>query len=553
VNLAYSVGHYDIRISQPHPPGYPLFVAQMRILSWLRFKRTESILLVLAWAGSILALLLAVHCGNRIFGGDSGFWAALVLAFSLPFWHAGITSALRVQLAVISLAVAAACWKAWTGEGAWVRRSALVPAIGAGIRPETGVLLFPLWAVSSLRAPVKWAERGRSILWMAGTVMIWLIPAMIASGGPLTFIRANLDYISDQASVSSGLFGAGDGIWLRTFYRLLVWVFSAIVGVALPAVVAWRGRDMWGIGGSRLAFLGLWIAPAFAFALNVHVEDPGQTLIMVVVVALLAGYWIERAVDNATAYVSRFLVPILVIATWVVGRLWDFPNDVWRIEVLAVTALLTGLAMKLFRTKNQGFFTRPQAAALMIAPVLYTNYTYFNHHGWYYKGSSTSGIAAAAEHAWADINSGFALTSLEQIENTLAVDDHTLRETRRLAAEHPKDTVVVWERGLTAWRKVGYYAPGVKVFVLEHKEIRGGNLVIALWQGSKLLARQQGTAPLRLTLTPGTRIVWLLNPSTAFPAMVKQNFPVTAAGPVYYTDLPGEPGSRLLGEYEIAW
>src|SRR4051795_13185867 len=73
VNLAYSVGHYDIRVSQPHPPGYPLFVLEMRILSWLRFKRAESILLVLAVLGSILALLLAVHCGNRIFGGDSGF------------------------------------------------------------------------------------------------------------------------------------------------------------------------------------------------------------------------------------------------------------------------------------------------------------------------------------------------------------------------------------------------------------------------------------------------------------------------------------------------
>jgi len=54
--------HYDVRMSQPHPAAYALFVMQMRILSWLRFKRPESILLA-----------LAVHCGNRIFGGDSGF------------------------------------------------------------------------------------------------------------------------------------------------------------------------------------------------------------------------------------------------------------------------------------------------------------------------------------------------------------------------------------------------------------------------------------------------------------------------------------------------
>jgi hypothetical protein len=33
VNLAYSVGHFDVRMSQPHPPGYPLFVMEMRVLS----------------------------------------------------------------------------------------------------------------------------------------------------------------------------------------------------------------------------------------------------------------------------------------------------------------------------------------------------------------------------------------------------------------------------------------------------------------------------------------------------------------------------------------
>lgn len=132
---------------------------------------------------------------------------------------------------------------------------------------------------------------------------------------------------------------------------------------------------------------------------------------------------------------------------------------------------------KLFRTKNQRYFPRWQATVLTIVPMLYTNYTYFYHR------------------------------RFEQIQDAFA-------------AERPGNTVVLWERGLTAWRKVGYYAPGVKM---------------------------------RVSLQPGTRVVGLLNPRTAFPGLVKQNFSVTAAGPVYYADLPAESGSRLLGEYEIAW
>jgi hypothetical protein len=37
------------------------------------------------------------------------------------FWRAGVTSALHVQLAVVSLVVAAVCWGAWQGEAQWVK------------------------------------------------------------------------------------------------------------------------------------------------------------------------------------------------------------------------------------------------------------------------------------------------------------------------------------------------------------------------------------------------------------------------------------------------
>src|SRR5262249_58948367 len=95
-----------------------------------------------------------------------GFWAACVLLLYPAFQYAGLTSALRVQLAVVSLAVAACCWKAWCGEGPWVRGSAIALAIGAGVRPELRGLLFPLWAALALAAPVDWQARGRALAWL---------------------------------------------------------------------------------------------------------------------------------------------------------------------------------------------------------------------------------------------------------------------------------------------------------------------------------------------------------------------------------------------------
>ena len=553
VNLAYAVGHYDIRLSQPQPPGYPLFVLEMQVLHWLHVKRVESILLILALAGSIAALVLLVFAGNRIFGGDSGFWAAWVMLLHPVFWHSGVASALRVQLAVVSVAVAMCCWRAWAGERRWVTWSAIVLAVGAGIRPETGPLLFPLWAVSAWRAKAPRPEIGRALAWMAGVVLVWLLPAMIASGGPMDFVRASLDYVSDQASVSSGLFGATQSRWVTTLWRLIVWVFCGVLAWGLPAALAFRRKDWLGIPRTRLAFLAVWLLPPLAFALTVHLEDPGQTLAMIPVVCLVGGFVVERAIDNASLGLTRFLAPICIGAGFFAGRIYDKDQSLFTVQWLTVLCLAVGVALRIAPISSRDFAPKPLVIALVLGPLLALNYTFFYNPGWYYKGSAASGFEGFLEQAWAEINTGFSLTSLQQIKSTLAVDDHTLREMRRLIGERPADTIVIWERGLTAWRKAAYYAPGTQIVVLEHKEIRNSPPVAVIWRGATLERRLQGGTPLRVQVPTGARIVWLLNPGTDFYRETQRNFPLTAAGPVWFTDLPRETGSRQLGEEELSW
>ncbi len=516
VNLAYSIHRFDIRISQPHPPGYPLFVLQMRMLWWLRFRHIEYLLFALALAGSLAALLLVAWWGNRCLGGEAGFFGACLLVLHPVFWHAGVTSALRVQLAVVSVAVAAACWQAWQGNGRWVTRSAILLALGAGIRPETGPLLFPLWAASAWRAPVTGKQRAAALAAMAGVVLLWLLPAMLASGGPADYVKACLDYLSDQASVSSGLFGAAESRWQTTFWQLFVWIFCGFPALALPLVLAWRRADGFGLGWTRAAFLALWFLPAFVFAVMVHVEDPGQTLAMAPPVALGGGFLIHRAIENITASISRWHAAITVAAAlalgWMFGRGYQAPDLVTWLPLLF---LGTGILLKCAQVKYTLLAPRAQIALVMLFPVAVQNLALFNHRGWYYRGASSGGLRATVEHIQADFESGVALASREHIETTLALDDHVLREVRRLAAERPGQTVVVWEHGLTAWRKAAYYLPALPLVVLERKKIRAGSPpVIDIWKGPRLEAHLEGAAPLSVHLDNATRIVWMLNPAT---------------------------------------
>ena len=548
VNLAYSIGHFDVRASQPQPPGYPLFVMEMRLLYWLRFRRPEHILLALGMAGSIAALALLTVFGNRMMGGQSGFYAACMLIFHPVFWQTGVASALRMQLAAISLAVAMSCWQAWRGDSRWVLWSAVVLAIGAGVRPEAGPLLFPLWAVSALRAPATWKERGRALAAMAGVVLLWLLPAMIASGGPLTYIKTNLEYVSEQASVSSQLFGAPEAKAHATFWRLIVWTCFGMLAWAMPAVLAWRRRERWGLASEQVAFLVLWFLPPFLFALSVHVEDPGQVLAMVPVIALFGGYLMNRALDLTAVWLSRWNAVTLSAATstvcWIVWYHWGWFLLLW----IPPTALATALLLKIDPIKNIGAPPRIAMFAFMFAPILIVDLTAFNFHGWYYKAGDS-----AVDRVLADLNTGLELASREAIEATAWGDDHALRQVRRLAAERPGNTVIVFAQGITTWRKAAYYAPNVPVIVLAHRGIRSSPPSVAVWKGNREEAFTHGPAPLRVPLPAGSRIVWLLNPRTEFYTLVQQAFAPAPADPVCVTDLPRESGSRVVGEYELAW
>ncbi len=559
VNLAYSIKHFDIRISQPQPPGYPLYVMEMRALWWLHFRRVETILQTLALAGGIAALLLTALAGNSILGGESGFYAALLLLFQPAFWVAGISSGLRVHLAIISMAVGAACWRAWSaatakkpGEGRWVLWSALALGIGAGVRPEAGPLLFPLWAVSALRAPVKWRDRMLGLAAMAAAVLAWLLPAMYASGGPAEFINACTAYLSDQSSLSSGFFGASGSDWTTAFWRMIAWTFCGVPGWALAAVLAWRRGEGWGLGRERAAFLALWLAPPLVFAITVHAAAPGHTLLMVPVLALFGGFLVDRAVDRSGAPLSRWdallfgllpVVAMLALDTTEFTALW-----------LPPACVAAGLALKSEPMKNNGYPLRATVALAALAPAILLNAAMFYHRGWYYRGPHTTGWRAAMEQALTDLNSGMEFTSYEQVYNTVMLDDQSVRQVFRLAKEKPGNTWVVWEEGPTAWRKVAYYAPQTPLVVLEHAKIhRGSPAVVSIWKGPAIVQSIEGAPPLRVTLPAGARVVWMIGSRSDFYNRVRQAFPLTAAGPVWYTDLPREDGSRTLGEYQLAW
>jgi len=479
VNLAYAVGEFDVRKSQPHPPGYPLFVLQMRTLDLFRVKRAESQLQWLSILGSAAALAAMVLGFRRPLGLPTAVLGALLLLFHPSFWYAGLTSSLRVQLALVSIAVGAACWRARAGEPGWAVWSSWIFGLGAGIRPELGVALFPLWAWTSWRG---WKH-------LLPAFALWLVPLMWLSGGPADYWRATFDYLADQGRLTSAIFGASDAVWRRSLVWMAVWIFTGCLGWVAPAILA-AGR----LRDAPWTFFAVWTIPGFLFYGIVHVADPGQTLALVAPVCLLGGWIAARAAERISGPGSRFQTMAAFLLPIALG------GAMYKLHPREVVALapLIGLAIGLIQRPPglRGSFT--QAAILFVIPVYLVYALQFFYPKWYFAGDGLLGAVRS------DLESGLAATAYEQIRQTVYADHGQIERVRELWTP---GAAIVWDRGIVSARKLAYYFPHAPVVERTTKTLDPASPpMMKQWRGP----RAEPVAE-----PPPERVIWVLGPRSA--------------------------------------
>jgi hypothetical protein len=158
--LAYSIGQFDIRPASRshralrHGDAHPVLAA---------IPARGKLLFALALAGSVAGLVLMALAGNRIFGGDAGFWAALLFVFHPVFWHASLISACGFNRRC-------SLWR-WEWRAGGPGKAKRDGSCGArwcwasdrACGPEAGPVLLPLWAVCAWRAPIPWRERWKAL------------------------------------------------------------------------------------------------------------------------------------------------------------------------------------------------------------------------------------------------------------------------------------------------------------------------------------------------------------------------------------------------------
>jgi len=291
VQLALAVERFDLAAHQPHPPGYPLYVALLKVLDVLGVEPLGGMLAlsVLAAMGGAAAMAALAHrlAGGGELGERAGLLAAALYVFNPLLWFYGELPLVYAVEGGLTVGVA------WAVAGMADSRSRFLLActllaVAGGLRPSTLVLLSPLL----LRGVVTTRRRGRLTpgLFTAGAVtgaavvLAWLVPLVAAAGGLAAYRRISGAHFGALLPQTSVLYGAGLDALGHNAFLVVKWALQGLVPGVLALLVLWMlapgailrgGRRL----ASRAGFLIAWALPPMAFFALFHITKAGYTLV----------------------------------------------------------------------------------------------------------------------------------------------------------------------------------------------------------------------------------------------------------------------------------
>ncbi|MGH9785872.1 MAG: hypothetical protein ACRD88_17010, partial [Terriglobia bacterium] len=433
--------------------------------------------------------------GKWMFSRWVGMTAAALLFVNPIFWRSGLASPVRPHLALFSVLVAYCCWRAYNGERRYFYGASLLLGLAGGFRPELSLVLLPLWGWAGWKSG-RWRLLLQGLPLLAFPVLGWITVLVIDSGGFARTIQIFTQYSSEQFPQSSALFGAPWPSWRLMAGRAIIWTSLGSLPWLWTLPFGWLRRNHQPHWTCRLHFLAVWFLPPFLFNLLVHIGSPGHALASIPALCLLGGYCLTSA-EHSLAQ---------------------------RIPALEERGLLIWLALLANVFLFFGHFPLPQGPdAAQFRGLASVKDAFL---GRLYETSHT-------RVRWVDQTTELAL---EQVM--------TLR-----SADRP--VLLIWARdGEPTWRKLSFYFPTEKVYVLEE---RGDPLVVLprarLLVGNRLLKEYTGNTPLRLSVPKAGRLIWITGGSDI--ESLGRAVALQQAPPLYYTDLAPDAASFRWGSFEF--
>lgn len=271
INFALGVRQFDVAHHQPHPPGYPVYIALAKIVHAAVPDEAQALGLL-----SVVAGALGVLAIGALFVRLEGFtnsiaWApAAALALTSPlYWFTAARPLSDMPGLAAAVGVQALTLGAATSRGLYV--ASLCAGLATGLRSQVAWLTVPLllWRVtlhhrgheghrgqtfsvqdsSSVSSVSSVVARFLSVMasFIAGT-LLWAVPLILITGGPAAYWHALFDQGAEDLGniqmlwTRHGARDVADALYYAFAAPWAAWPAAAIVlaCVALGIVWSWR-------------------------------------------------------------------------------------------------------------------------------------------------------------------------------------------------------------------------------------------------------------------------------------------------------------------------
>jgi hypothetical protein len=214
LNFALGLHDFDPARHQPHPPGYPIFIALAKVVRLVIPSDAHALAVVSALFGALAVFALiwiyenleALAARSAPAASLTASLATAVVVASPQYWFnahrpmsdiPGLAAALAAQSALIAAFVRQRLNPARTPEaladsGKMIVLGAFLSALAIGMRSQGFWLTLPLLAVVLLQRTGRGAAGallGSAMAFTIG-VLVWAVPLVVASGGPAAYLRA---------------------------------------------------------------------------------------------------------------------------------------------------------------------------------------------------------------------------------------------------------------------------------------------------------------------------------------------------------------------------
>lgn len=273
VNFAFSLEHFDVRLHQPHPPGYFLYSMLGRLVN-IFVQDGNASLVGISLVSGVLGVIAMYWLGLVTFDRKVGLIGALLTLVSPIHWfHSVIALTYALEFLLVTV-ISGLCYMQWQGSRHLWLVLAILLGLAGGIRQNDLVFLLPLWLVSLW--PLTWTQRAASLVVLAACVVAWLAPMMWLSGGISGYLSALRG--GSEGILQESPFVALEQLALNSV-RLAIYVaygLGAGVLALLLGVMSWLTLAASQLNERRTWFFVLWIAPAAMFYAFVHIRQPGH-------------------------------------------------------------------------------------------------------------------------------------------------------------------------------------------------------------------------------------------------------------------------------------